>query len=353
MPPIQKSIPTPEYHLRIPALRALIDTKNFDALFAQRNLIKKLAESDDPQAAATAFAALMTVDGYVEPAWELAWSSSDGFADLLAAMPLLTDAHLRIELADRSLLLLDDDSLSLLSGWPPEQRLAARKAIIMSLPLVTGREEEFEAALVAAQNDPALNAQATRTLHQIAETATNGSKATSRKFQQKHELTALESLLDWPRESRSFARGRRVYHELGCQRCHILSEHDTLVGPNLWNPDYKPTRKELAEAIIYPDKEIADDYRQYMLVSNGMPITGLVTEQTPEYLIVIADPMHDCTPQRIERDELDDDPEPLTTSAMPTGMVDVLSMEELLDLLAYVDAKGDPKNPSFRHRESP
>jgi hypothetical protein len=88
-----------------------------------------------------------------------------------------------------------------------------------------------------------------------------------------------------------------------------------------------------------------------LLLVDGKPITGLVTEQTDNYLVVIADPMHDCTPQRIERGALDEVPEPLTTSAMPAGTCDILSAEELLDLLAFVEAKGDPRHASFRKQE--
>ncbi|MEX2170519.1 MAG: hypothetical protein WD851_14485 [Pirellulales bacterium] len=325
-------------------------SRKYDALYAQRARLQKLAVGDDSDLAATAFAALMTVDGHIDPAWELAWGTSDGFINLLAAMPLLMDDYLRIALAERAVPLLDDDSLSLLSGWPDEQRLGARKAVIAALGSVPGLEQEIRAALEAAEDDLALSAVATATLPRFA---TDQLLKSPRLSVRRYVMSDLDPALDWPAGSRSFARGRRAYHEVGCHRCHVKSEHDTLVGPNLTSAEYRPSRRELAEAIIAPDKKIAENYRQFLLVVDGKPITGLVTEQTKDYLVVIADPMHDCTPQRVERHQLDDEPEPLTTSAMPAGMIDVLSEEELLDLLAYVEAKGDPTHASFRHQESP
>jgi putative heme-binding domain-containing protein len=325
-----------------------MNSHDYDALFAQRDRIKSLTASDNPLLARTAYAALMTVDGHIDPAWELAWGASGRFSNLLAALPLLADSHLRLALAERSLPLLDDESLSLLSGWPERDRLAARKAVIAALVYVPGHEAEIREALETAQQDPALQSAVAAALERIESRPPDERLAPARQVQNRYAMSDVETTLDWPTSSRSFARGRRVYHELGCHRCHVTSKHDTLVGPNLTGPDYKTSRRELAEAIIVPDKQIAENYRQYLLLVNGKPITGLVTEQTDEYLIVIADPMHDCTPQRIERDQLDDEPERLTTSAMPTGMVDVLTMEELLDLLAYVESKGNQENSSFK-----
>lgn len=333
----------------IDEFQSLIAARDYDALFARRERLERLATSDDPRVAAAAFAGLMTVDGHVDPAWELAWSASDGFVNLLAAIPLLVNTPLRIALAERALSLLDDDSLSLLSGWSSEQRLAARRAVIVAIASVP-ELEEVQSSLETAQQDPALRDAATAALAQLA--IDNKSMAPQPVIR-RYTMNDLEPLLDWPAGSRSFARGRRAYHELGCHRCHVRSEHDTLVGPNLTGTEYRPSRHELTEAIIVPDKQIAENYRQYLLVIVGKPITGLVTEQTDDYLVVIADPMHDCTPQRVERDQLDDEPEPLTTSAMPAGIVDALRQEELLDLLAYVEAKGDPRHASFRRPESP
>jgi len=333
--------------------QSLMDSRDYDALFVRRDRIKSLTASANPLLARTAYAALMTVDGHIDPAWELAWGTADRFNNLLAAMPLLVDAHLRLALAARSLPLLDDESLSLLSGWSERDRLAARQAVIAALVYAPGHEAEILESLEAAQQDPALQSAATAALKRISSRQTDEGLAPARQVQNKYAISDVENALDWSAGSRSYARGRRVYHELDCHRCHVISEHDTLVGPNLTGPDYKPSRRELAEAIIVPDKEIAENYRQYLLLVNGKPITGLVTEQTDEYLIVIADPMHDCTPQRIERDQLDDEPERLTTSAMPTGMADVLSLDELLDLLAYVEAKGDSTHSAFRQSVKP
>jgi putative heme-binding domain-containing protein len=263
---------------------------------------------------------------------------------LLAAMPLLTDDYLPIALAQRALPLLDDDVLSLQSGWPSQQRLAARRAIIAALESVPGLEHEIRAALQAAQQDPTIERDAAATLKRLEfQQPIEAARPTTRRY----TVDDLAPRLNWAKGSRSFARGRRAYHAVGCHRCHATSEHDTLVGPSLTNAKYLPTRRELAEAIVAPDKQIAENYRQFLLLIDGKPISGLVTEQTDDYLIVISDPMHDCTPQRIEQDQLDDEPQPLATSAMPTGMCDALSEDEVLDLLAYVEAKGDPRHASF------
>jgi putative heme-binding domain-containing protein len=324
--------------------------RDYDVLYARRERLVSLANGGDAELASAALAALMTVDGHIDPAWELAWGSADGFRRLLASMPLLGGGYLQIALAQRTLPLLDDEALSLQSGWPDEERLVARRAIIAALESVPGLEHEVRAVLDSAREDPALELEAATALQSLKSVPRiPSSQPTIRRY----TMDDLAPRLDWAAGSRSFARGRRAYHEVGCHRCHVTSEHDTLVGPSLTDAKYQPTRRELAEAIIAPDKQIAENYRQYLLLVDGKPVTGLVTEQTKDYLVLIVDPMHDCTPQRIERGQLDEEPEPLRTSAMPAGMCDVLSEADVLDLLAYVDAKGDPRHASFRRQESP
>ena len=145
----------------IDEFQSLMDFRDYDDLFSQRERIQDLTASDNSLLARTASAALMTVDGYIDSAWELAWDSPDGFTNLLAAVPLLADSQLRIAIADRSIPMLDDESLSLLSGWSESERLAAQKAVIAALVYVPGREAEIQEALDAAQKDPKLQASAT------------------------------------------------------------------------------------------------------------------------------------------------------------------------------------------------
>lgn len=331
-------------------LRSLITAGNYDALFAQRVRLMDLVKGQEAELAKVALAALMTVDGHIDPAWDLAWGSADGFMRLLASMPLLVDGNLQLALAERTLPLLDDEALSLQSGWPDEERLAARRAIIAAIGVVPGFEQEVRAALESAQEDPALEREAAAALERLESALPF---ASSRRTTRHYTMDDLAPRLDWDAGSRSFARGRRAYHAVGCHRCHVITEHDTLVGPSLTDAKYKPTRLELTEAIVAPDNQIAENYRQYLLLVDGKPTTGLVTEQAKDYLVVIVDPMHDCSPQRIEREQLDEEPTLLTTSAMPAGMCDSLSVEDLLDLLAYVEAKGDPLHASFRQQEAP
>ena len=42
--------------------------------------------------------------------------------------------------------------------------------------------------------------------------------------------------------------------------------------------------------------------------------------------------------------------EPSKVSLMPPGLLNILTKDEVLDLLAYVLSGGDPKNAVFAHR---
>ena len=63
---------------------------------------------------------------------------------------------------------------------------------------------------------------------------------------------------------------------------------------------------------------------------------------------VIENPLAKAEPRVIKAADLDGPPKPSTSSIMPKGLLDKLTKDEILDLLAYVWAKGDGKNKFFQ-----
>ena len=52
-------------------------------------------------------------------------------------------------------------------------------------------------------------------------------------------------------------------------------------------------------------------------------------------------------PVLLDRSDIEDQSKS-ATSIMPKGLLDKLTREEILDLIAYIAAKGDPKAPLFQ-----
>jgi putative heme-binding domain-containing protein len=100
------------------------------------------------------------------------------------------------------------------------------------------------------------------------------------------------------------------------------------------------------ENILLPSKVISDRYQSYTITKrNGDEVNGCITEETDEKVVVVVNPM---TQQHEE--VLKKDIESRTVSKlsqMPEGLLNVLTREEILDLLAYLEAGGKADHVAF------
>jgi len=80
---------------------------------------------------------------------------------------------------------------------------------------------------------------------------------------------------------------------------------------------------------------------------SGKTLTGLVLEETADKVKLIENPLAQSEPVVLSRAEIVDRAKS-PTSIMPKGLLDKLTREEVLDLLAYIVARGDAKNKAFQ-----
>ena len=78
----------------------------------------------------------------------------------------------------------------------------------------------------------------------------------------------------------------------------------------------------------------------------GKVITGLILEESGDAIKVIENPLVKADPVIIKRSDVDERVKS-PTSIMPKGLLDKLTREEILDLVAYVSARGDKKAKVF------
>ncbi len=82
------------------------------------------------------------------------------------------------------------------------------------------------------------------------------------------------------------------------------------------------------------------------MLASGKIITGMVVEETAEQVKVVIDPIAKAAPTTIDKSKIALRTK-LTASIMPEGLLNKLSREEILDLIAYVHAAGDKKHKLF------
>ena len=76
-------------------------------------------------------------------------------------------------------------------------------------------------------------------------------------------------------------------------------------------------------------------------------VTGMILEESPARIKVIENPLAKIEPVLLDRADIDERSNS-PTSIMPKGLLDKLTREEILDLIAYIAAKGDAKAPIFQ-----
>jgi putative heme-binding domain-containing protein len=100
----------------------------------------------------------------------------------------------------------------------------------------------------------------------------------------------------------------------------------------------------LLEAILLPSKVIDDKYRSTMFITtSGLTVVGVVTGAEADSILVASNSLWPEKTQRVLKTEIDEQQMSLV-SPMPAGLLDTLSKDEVLDLLAYLETSGNIAN---------
>jgi putative heme-binding domain-containing protein len=160
-------------------------------------------------------------------------------------------------------------------------------------------------------------------------------------------LADLEGSLATLEKGRSYLHGRELFATASCIACHRMGAVGNAFGPELAKLDAQMTPVEIARHILEPSLKIDEKYRSTTVVTDdGRSRTGLVVEESPTELALVENPVAKAEPVRIPKDSIE---ERITSpvSIMPKGLLDKLSRDEVLDLVAYVAARGEEASPLF------
>jgi len=150
-------------------------------------------------------------------------------------------------------------------------------------------------------------------------------------------MAELEPRLAELGAGRDLARGRAAYEAASCTRCHRLAGAGENRGPDLTGAAGRYSPRDLLRAILEPSREVPDVWRDTELWSGErLAAVGRIVRDAPDELVVLdaAGVASHLDPAAI------DERRPHRLSSMPEGLLDALTAEEILDLLAYVLAGG-------------
>ncbi|WZO95955.1 GDSL-type esterase/lipase family protein [Isosphaeraceae bacterium EP7] len=147
---------------------------------------------------------------------------------------------------------------------------------------------------------------------------------------------------------RSFTVAKQVFRKSSCVSCHQLGGEGVPIGPDLTKLDAKLTPADLLKSMLEPSAKIDDAYAQFLFdTESGQLVSGLVVEETADAFKVVENPLAKATPLVVKKSDVVARKR-LNTSIMPKGLLDTLNREEILDLIAYIVAKGDKAHPLFK-----
>jgi quinoprotein glucose dehydrogenase len=130
-------------------------------------------------------------------------------------------------------------------------------------------------------------------------------------------------------------RGKQLFNthvQAQCSRCHKIGKEGSEIGPELTKIASARDADYLLRSIVQPSADIDEKYRsQVLLLSSGQMVKGAIQSQN-EQQTVVADSSGQLI--TIETDDIDD-VSVQTISLMP-DMTEVLSAQEVRDLVAYL-----------------
>jgi putative heme-binding domain-containing protein len=149
-------------------------------------------------------------------------------------------------------------------------------------------------------------------------------------------------------KNRDFKHGEAMFRTTMCMTCHRFNADGGGIGPDLTGAANRYTLRDLLENIIDPSKVVSDQYDSHLIQKkDGSSVLGRIVLQEGGELKVMTNPFAPTALFTLK----DSDVAEVKTQAismMPPGLINVLSPDELLDLLAYLMTGGNPEAPAFK-----
>jgi putative heme-binding domain-containing protein len=146
---------------------------------------------------------------------------------------------------------------------------------------------------------------------------------------------------------RNFNKGRDAYLAGQCIKCHRFGNEGGTVGPDLTAISNRFARRDILESVLEPSKVVSEQYRNVIVnTKSGKVVIGRLMDENAERILIQPDPL---SPQRVEIQKADVETRELSKiSPMPEHLVDGLTPEEILDLVAYLESSGRKNYKSFQ-----
>ena len=152
---------------------------------------------------------------------------------------------------------------------------------------------------------------------------------------------------------RSFDNGEKLFQSASCQACHDRQDSDVKFAPTLLEMsqkirDGKLDRASLLLEILEPSKNIDPKYRTQVITTDaGRLVSGVVVHEDDTTVQLLSNPLNEGEkPKQVDKTDIDQRADS-KISLMPLGLLNTLTEQDILDLLAFIESGGDRNAKMF------
>ena len=153
--------------------------------------------------------------------------------------------------------------------------------------------------------------------------------------------------LDRVGSGRSFRNGQNMFTIANCVQCHRFNSIGGILGPDITGAAKRYNRAVMVREILDPSAQISDQFRTHMILTDaGLIYEGRIIHRSDSGITVAADPKRPASVVQIATGNIEE-LIPSKVSMMPKDLLNTLSLEDVLDLLAFIEAGGDAEHANF------
>ncbi|KAA5539065.1 hypothetical protein FYK55_25340 [Roseiconus nitratireducens] len=147
----------------------------------------------------------------------------------------------------------------------------------------------------------------------------------------------------------SLMQGAMAFVKARCNQCHVVGGHGVNLGPDLVASVKQLRGTELLRQMLEPSSKIHPDHQSYrFLLVDGRVVTGVIVEESNKAYRVATNLLTPNSLTNIRKRDVDVKIKS-DVSPMPTGLLNVLTRDEIENLHAFLQAGGEIPGHSHHH----
>ncbi|MBA62877.1 MAG: hypothetical protein CMJ76_10985 [Planctomycetaceae bacterium] len=138
--------------------------------------------------------------------------------------------------------------------------------------------------------------------------------------------------------ARSIENGRLIFEQATCSRCHSIEGKGAKLGPDLTGITKKFQGAKLLEQVVRPSAQIHKQFQpQLIVVDTGQVLTGVIIKEMEDEITLLPNMLKPDKTYVLDKASIDER-QASTVSSMPVGLLDTFSIDEIMDLIAFIQS---------------